>query len=41
MSKGQQVHRVDRAVDCIGYRQCEEVCLSDALDIMGKDVSGI
>lgn len=37
--QGQQVHRVDRAVDCIGCRQCEEVCLSDALDIMGKDVS--
>lgn len=37
--QGQQVHRVDRAVDCIGCRKCEEVCLSDALDIMGKDVS--
>ena len=36
---GKQVHRVDRAVDCIGCRKCEEVCISDALDIMGKDVS--
>ncbi|MCO8051717.1 MULTISPECIES: choline TMA-lyase-activating enzyme [Proteus] len=36
---GKQVHRVDRGVDCIGCRKCEEVCISDALDIMGKDVS--
>ncbi|HDH9217192.1 TPA: 4Fe-4S dicluster domain-containing protein, partial [Escherichia coli] len=36
---GKQVHRVDRAIDCIGCRKCEEVCISDALDIMGKDVS--
>ncbi|SUC13614.1 propanediol utilization protein (dehydratase activating enzyme) [Proteus vulgaris] len=36
---GKQVHRVDRAVDCIGCRKCEEICISDALDIMGKDVS--
>ena len=36
---GKQVHRVDRAVDCIGCRKCEEVCISDALDIIGKDVS--
>lgn len=36
---GKQVHRVDRGVDCIGCRKCEEVCISDALDIMGKDIS--
>nr|WP_314263982.1 choline TMA-lyase-activating enzyme [uncultured Moellerella sp.] len=37
--QGEKVHKVDRAVDCIGCRKCEEICISDALDIMGKDMT--
>ncbi|SQJ30216.1 4-hydroxyphenylacetate decarboxylase activating enzyme [Serratia rubidaea] len=37
--QGDPQHRVDRQIDCIGCRKCEEVCISDALDIMGKDVT--
>lgn len=37
--QGEAVHRVNRSIDCIGCRKCEEVCISDALDIMGKDVT--
>lgn len=36
---GEQIHRVNRSIDCIGCRKCEEVCIADALDIMGKDVT--
>ena len=38
-SLGEQVHKVDRTVDCIGCRKCEDVCVSDALDIVGKEVT--
>lgn len=38
-ARGDAQCRVDRHVDCIGCRKCEEVCLSGALDIMGKDVT--
>lgn len=37
--QGEQIHRVNRGIDCIGCRKCEEVCIGDALDIMGKDVT--
>lgn len=37
--QGEQAHHVKRNIDCIGCRKCEEVCIADALDIMGKDVS--
>ncbi|MFH4621302.1 choline TMA-lyase-activating enzyme [Vibrio furnissii] len=36
---GNRVHYVDRRVDCTGCRQCEAVCMGDALDVMGKDVT--
>lgn len=36
---GNRMHYVDRRVDCTGCRQCEAVCMGDALDVMGKDVT--
>ncbi|GAL04262.1 pyruvate formate-lyase activating enzyme [Photobacterium aphoticum] len=38
-AQGNRVHRVDRNVDCIGCRKCEDVCMGNALDVMGKDVT--
>jgi len=38
-AQGNSSHRVNRNIDCIGCRKCEEACISDALDIMGKDVT--
>ena len=32
-------HIVDRQIECIGCRQCENICTQRALDIMGKDVT--
>lgn len=36
---GERVHRVDRTVDCVGCRKCEDICISDALTIMGKEMT--
>ncbi|MBW7981259.1 choline TMA-lyase-activating enzyme [Enterobacillus tribolii] len=36
---GQLRHHIDRSKSCIGCRRCEEACLGDALDIVGRDVS--
>ncbi|WP_067516304.1 choline TMA-lyase-activating enzyme [Endozoicomonas ascidiicola] len=33
------IHHVDRTVDCIGCKRCEEICTSEALNIMGKEVT--
>ncbi|WP_337262551.1 MULTISPECIES: choline TMA-lyase-activating enzyme [unclassified Serratia (in: enterobacteria)] len=38
-AQGNPQHLVDRNIDCIGCRKCEETCISGALDIMGKDVT--
>lgn len=38
-AQGDLKHHLDRNIDCIGCRKCEEVCISGALDIMGKDVT--
>ncbi len=38
-AQGNLSHQVNRGIDCIGCRKCEEVCVSNALDIMGKDVT--
>ncbi|HBZ15729.1 MAG TPA: choline TMA-lyase-activating enzyme [Pantoea sp.] len=32
-------HIVDRDIDCMGCRQCENICTKNALDILGKDVT--
>ena len=33
---GPDGHFVDRSIDCIGCRACEEACLYNALDICGE-----
>lgn len=38
-ASGELIHSVDRTVDCIGCRKCEAICVSDALDIVGKEVT--
>ncbi|WON77381.1 choline TMA-lyase-activating enzyme [Serratia sp. UGAL515B_01] len=38
-TEGHPQHRVDRNIACTGCRKCEETCPSEALDIMGKDVT--
>ena len=38
-ASGEFEHQVDRTISCIGCRKCEETCINEALDIMGKEVS--
>ena len=38
-TQGNPQHRINREIDCIGCRKCEEACIAGALDIMGKDVT--
>lgn len=32
-------HRINRSIECIGCKKCEEACITDALEIVGQEVT--
>lgn len=37
--RGVTEHHLNRNIECIGCKKCEEVCFSDALEIVGKEIT--